>query len=553
VAALAFAIAGRASAATVVTFVAIGSGDTLVISNPQALAATGQIRLIPDTGTSTPLPVAFSIPAQGSQSFPSVLSTFRPITSPAIVAVESSDAVRLSSIPLRIAYLERPVTVPVRFNPSVPTTGALVLGTLNGLVRVNIYEHPTSQTPLVTRVLGSSDEQVTRLRYADLLPAGLTINDGIAIVTPLSGQAVGVSVNAPTRRRAAGIGPTPQPVLSITGGPACQFATGIHAAVPPVAGATYRWTLFNATAQGVVAPSVDLALGSAGYSTVLLDMAVPPSASTVEANIRIDSRPLYAGSTATSVTLGEDATISWVLGGGTPTSQMLSLSDFGAVPLDASARIFTYRPTKGTKTYALAAENACGSSGEGGSFEVSVACTPPKATSFTIDQSTVCPGASSTMRFAIADAATWSLQSALGNGLGPPSGTGSGMFTSAYIADSTAGSDVVTLTVSGACGTPATRTLNLTVPPPPVITSFTAPSSVGPGASATLTFAYTNGISYSFTSNLGNTFSPSGGDSTTGGSVIYSRDVAPGPDTITLIVTAAGPCQLVSAQQRTIN
>src|SRR5206468_11123289 len=112
---------------------------------------------------------------------------------------------------------------------------------------------------------------------------------------------------------------------------------------------------------------------------------------------------------------------------------------------------------------------------------------------FTIDQSTVCPGGNSTMRFAIADGTSWSLQSALGNGLGPPSGSGAGNLTSVYIADSTAGNDVITLTATGACGNPATRTLNLTVPAPPVITSFTTPSSVsGPGESATITFAYTN-------------------------------------------------------------
>jgi hypothetical protein len=286
----------------------------------------------------------------------------------------------------------------------------------------------------------------------------------------------------------------------------------------------------------------------------VLETTVPPFASTVEANIRIDSRPLYAGSTATSVTLGEDATISWALTGGTPTSQSLSGADFGTVPLDASATSYTYHPTTtGPKSYALSAVNLCGSGEATGAYEILSACRPPSISSFTIDQSTVCPGVSSTMRFAIADGTAWTLQSALGNGLGPPSGSGAGNFRSVYIADSTAGNDVVTLTATGACGTPATRTLNVTVPAPPVISSFTAPASVGPGASGTITFAYTNGTSYSFTSSLGNTFSPSGGNSTTGGSVIYSRDVAAGADTITLTVTAAGPCQLVTAQQRVIN
>jgi hypothetical protein len=222
--------------------------------------------------------------------------------------------------------------------------------------------------------------------------------------------------------------------------------------------------------------------------------------------------------------------------------------------LDASATSYTYHPTTaGSKSYTLSAVNSCGGGEATGGYEILSPCQSPSISSFTIDQSTVCPGASSTMRFTIANGTSWSLKSALGNGLGPPSGSGAGNLTSVYIADSTAGNDVVTLTAAGTCGNPATRTLNLTVPAPPVITSFNAPSSVGPGASATLTFAYTNGTSYSFTSSLGNTFTPPDGNSTTGGSVIYTRDVAPGPDTITLTVTAAGPCQLVSAQQRTIN
>lgn len=629
---IALAIATTASAATVVSFVAVKGGDTLIVSNQQGNTVTGEIRLVPDAGTAAMPPRAFSLPSQGSQAFPNVLSVFGTINSPAIIAVESSDAVTLSSSPLRIAYPERHLTLPVRFNPGTPGTGSLILGILSGLVRVSIYEHPTSVTPLVTRTFGSSGEQVTRLRYADLLPATLRITDGYAAVMPLDGQVVGTAVNPPIRRRSAGTGPTSPPVLSVTGGPACEFATGVRASAPPAAGATYRWTLLNATTQGSLTGSVlDVALGSQGYASLALERTVNGSVTSVEASIRIEGKPVYTSSGAPSVTLGQDATIEWALGGSTPTSQTISGTDFPTASLDASATSYTYRPTtEGNKSYALSADNACGGSGASGDYSVFAACTSPHIdsftssgavcagnsaqltwstsgsgtvtisngvgtvpasgsvavspsattvytitktascgsnsgtttvtvtpaptiSSFTIDQNVICPGAGSTMRFTIANAISWSVRGSLENGNTPSDGTGSGSFTSSYGADNQAGDDIVTLTVLGACGTTATRTLNVTVPSYPVITSFTAPATVAPGMSGTINFAYTNGTSYAFTSSLGNTFTPSGGNSTTGGSVTYSRDVAAGPDTITLLVTAPGPCQLGAAQQRVIN
>jgi hypothetical protein len=81
IALVALAIGGTVSAATVVTFVAVGSGDPLIVSNPHVKTVTGHIRLIPDVGTAASLPPPFSIPAQGSQAFPNVLSGFGPITS----------------------------------------------------------------------------------------------------------------------------------------------------------------------------------------------------------------------------------------------------------------------------------------------------------------------------------------------------------------------------------------------------------------------------------------------------------------------------------------
>jgi hypothetical protein len=199
-------IATSAQAATVATFVAVKSGDSLTVSNPQSGLVSGQIRLVPDASTAARPPVPFSLPALGTQTFPNVLAGFGSVSSPAILAVESSDAINVSSAVVPVAYPERHLTLPVRFNPSTPALGSLVLGTLNGLIRVNIYEHATSVTPLITRTFGSSGEEVTRLRYVDLLPSGVAISDGHATVTPLSGQAVAITENPPTRRRSVGRG-----------------------------------------------------------------------------------------------------------------------------------------------------------------------------------------------------------------------------------------------------------------------------------------------------------------------------------------------------------
>ena len=464
---------------------------------------TGHIRLIPDAGRSASLPLPFSIPAQGNQAFPNVLTGFGSITSPAILAVESSDTVRLSGLALRIGYPERLLTLPVRFNPGTPTIGSLVLGILNGLVRVNIYEYQTSATPLVSRTFGSSGEEVSRHRYTDLLPASIAISDGYAVVTPLTGQAVATTVNAPTRRRSVGRGSAAPPVLSITGGPACEFATGVHASAPPAAGATYRWTLLNATSQGALTSNaLDIALGSTGYASLALERTLNGSVSCAEASIRIEGKPVYTSSGAPSVTLGEDATIEWTLAGSTPTSQSISGTDFPTTSLDATATSLTYRPTtEGPKSYTLNADNKCGGSSASGGYEVSAACTTPRIDSFT-NSGAVCAGGSAQLAWTTSGSGTVTISNVVGTV--PASGS---------IAVSPSATTLYTITKTASCGADSATT-TVTVPKTPVITSFTAPAAVAPGAGGTITFAYTDGTSYAFTSSLGNTFTPSGGNST---------------------------------------
>jgi hypothetical protein len=496
---------------------------------------TGQVRLIPDANTSAMPPVPFSLPAEGSRAFPNVLSTLGPIAAPAILAVESSDTVRLSSIPLRIAYPERPLTVPIRFNPSAPNTGTLVLGILSGLVRVTIYEHPTaSGAPLVTHMFSNSGEQVTRLRYADLLPAGVAISDGSAEVIPLSGQAIAVSLNAPTRRRAAGAGiTTPQPILSIAGSPACEFTTGVHASVSLVAGATYRWTLFNAAAQGVAEHSIDLSLGGAGYSTLVLDTAMPSSASTVDANIRIDSKPLFTSGTATSVTLGEDATISWTLAGGAPTSQTLSGTDFAAETLAPAATSKTYRPTTtGLKSWSVSADNSCGGGSVSGTYSVSAVCTAPGAT--VSGSAAICAGSSTTISAALTGTGPWNVQWSDGVA---QNGVVASPAVRSVSPSATTNYTVISVSDASCSGTSSGNAL-VTVNALPVITSFAAtPNAVLFGDQTTITFTIANGSSWSLASAKANGVFPFSG--TTNGSLssTYSAASDTGADKVTLTVT----------------
>jgi len=496
---------------------------------------------------SAPLPLHFSIPAQGSQTFPNVLSGFGSVTSPAILAVEGSDAVHLSGPALRISYTERPLTLPVRFNPGTPTIGSLVLGILNGLIRVNIYEHQTSATPLVSRTFGSSGEQVTRLRYMDLIPASVAITDGYAEVTPLSGQVVGTVVNPPVRRHAAGRPSTSPPIVSISGDPACEFATGIHASVPPITGTTDRWSLVNATAQGsLTSNTLDLALGSQGYASLLLETVINGSVSTVETNIAIESRPTYTRSTATSVTLGQDATIDWTLSGSAPTSQTLSGTDFAAVTLDGSATSYTYRPTTvGPKSYALSASNSCGEGGWSGTYSVTASCTNPIITSLTASPSTVPGGGTSTITGNYTNGMSWTMSSSLSNSLSATSGSGAGPAVVTYTRDIALGPDTITFTVTAhnaTCTATDTKVVVVSSPPPVISNVSVMPNPVLFGGLAAIGFTTSNTTSWTISSAIGNGFSSDPPHSGTGDGdhfVIYSAASNDGQETMT--ITATGP------------
>ncbi|MGA8809539.1 MAG: hypothetical protein WB973_16840 [Thermoanaerobaculia bacterium] len=161
----------------------------------------------------------------------------------------------------------------------------------------------------------------------------------------------------------------------------------------------------------------------------------------------------------------------------------------------------------------------------------------PAITTFTVP-TPVGAGQTGTITFAYSNGTSFVLTSSLNNTFSTCCSSSSTGGSVTYNRDFAEGPDTITLTVTGPCGTASSS--RVITDPSPSITSFSVPSSVAPSASGTITFAYTNGTSYSFTSSLGNTFTPSGGDSSSGGSVVYSRDVAHGSDTITLTVTGPG-------------
>lgn len=517
------ALVPDASAATIVTFVTTGSGDTLSVTNPQPTSVSGRIRLIPDAGSapgSAPAPVVpFSLASLEAKSFPNVLANFGARSAPAILAIETSDVIKVSGATLRVGYLERHVTLPVRFNPATPTIGSLTLGILNGLARVNIYEHQGSVVPLISRTFAGSDEEVTRLRYVDLVPASMTISDGYAELIPLSGQVVGTVVNPPTRRRAAAPAGAPVPVLSLSGSPACEFAAGIRASVQQAAGASYRWSLLNAAAQGsTIGNALDMVLGGHGYASIALERTIGGSVSTAEAVIAIEGKPEIRELAATDAVVGQPAIVRW---NATGDSARLFGTDFpvsGQI-VDLTTSEYRYNTSSvGTKALQLVAENGCGDASANATYRVTSACTTPPA-SITAPSS-VEPNVSFTASMPSgASSYSWDVS-------GGAITSGQGTSTVAITAGS-AGLVSIRSTASNGVGCTDTSVLNVSIViPPPVITDLTAPSTVEWATVASVSFALQHTDSWTITTS---STSNGWGDAFDPGDINYFGDPSTGP------------------------
>ncbi len=185
-----------------------------------------------------------------------------------------------------------------------------------------------------------------------------------------------------------------------------------------------------------------------------------PDASTSIASIAAPTSTLHA---TEEVELGQSVVAEWTVTGEL-TSQSLVDSLEGEINLDSlSTRSATIAMSRtGVHMLTHTANTVCGQSVSTVWYTVVEPCDPPTISSFTATPSTIIGGNTSTLKFTIANATSWTLSSSLGNSFAPGVGTGSGAITASYNADNATGTDTVTLTVVGLCGT-TSGTVHITV------------------------------------------------------------------------------------------
>jgi hypothetical protein len=149
-----------------------------------------------------------------------------------------------------------------------------------------------------------------------------------------------------------------------------------------------------------------------------------------------------------------------------PITLTWQASDPGArVTIDSAGGTF---PSSGNTAVASSfsaafsghATNACGQGAEA----VAVVAIRPAGAASLSGPTTLQRGTNGTLSFFLANTSSWTLSSSLHNPLSASSGTGSGSFTATYTATS-AGSDTVTLTPAGGCGS-LTRSISIFVSQP---------------------------------------------------------------------------------------
>ena len=144
----------------------------------------------------------------------------------------------------------------------------------------------------------------------------------------------------------------------------------------------------------------------------------------------------------------------------------------GSVVLTASAGFSSYLWSTGATTqaitvltagtYTVQGTNASGCQSPA-SAGTTVTVTPNVGGSISANPTTVSFGSNSALTINVTNGTSWSLSSSLGNHFGTSGGSGSGTFSSVYSADNNTGTDTVTLTIIGPCGSPTTRTVTITV------------------------------------------------------------------------------------------
>ena len=138
--------------------------------------------------------------------------------------------------------------------------------------------------------------------------------------------------------------PTPALFLPLTG---CRFGSAV-AAVKPVDGATYSWTIEGGTLlSGAGSERVLIAIGSGLTLKVTATIASPSCGARNAAGIMAlrDPFTVKSFSAAGAGAAGQPRTIAWSYDNGAPVAQILSGTDFGTVTLSSNARSYTYTPS----------------------------------------------------------------------------------------------------------------------------------------------------------------------------------------------------------------
>ncbi len=524
---LAISVGIPAAAATVTSFVVLRSNTALSLTNPQAAAVTGSIRLLPAVGVSAPTAVAFTLAAGATQAFPGLVASLGTPQLPAIVAIDASDAITVSGAGvLPVAQATRKGIVPIH-----SMSGSLVVATLGGQVQVVVYEHVGSQVPLTTRTVSGSGESTQRLAIAALIPAGVSLSDAWASIEPQNGQAVAFVEAVPMRARA--VRPAPiSPALSVNGQAPCEFATGYTVTTPASNGSSYHWDFFNANVSGSTSNVAGFVLGTAGYATIALRETDARGRNDFsEVNLKVSGKATVSGLLAGDVPSGSTETIRWTTQTGTG---LLTGTDFPnqGTAVDLSTGGYSYvSSTTGSKSVTLTPDGPCGSTSQTVSYSVVPACVAPNATVSAPSSAVAGSTFSASMPFGAASY-SWSV-----TGGTIQSGQGSRSIT-VLVTAAAGGSVVVRGTASNGGGCTASDSASVSVTAPAPDGSISAnPTTVaffGPGS--TLTVTVINGTSWNLVSSLGNPFGGNAGTGSGTFTVHYDPQIAKGNDTITLTI-----------------
>lgn len=138
----------------------------------------------------------------------------------------------------------------------------------------------------------------------------------------------------------------------------CRFGTAV-AAVTPVPGAAYAWSLEGGEfAGGTGTDHVTIALGGGDTAKVSVSVTTANCTSTGTASIALHDAFTIPSFSAGAGLLGQPRTITWTYANGTPSSQILSGTDFAPVTLANDVRSYTYTPlTEGDKSVVLDARS----------------------------------------------------------------------------------------------------------------------------------------------------------------------------------------------------